>query len=502
MDDPVFLARLQFALTIGFHYLFPPLTIGLGVLLVIMEGTFLRTRNYQYEAMAKFWTKIFGLIFAIGVASGIVMEFQFGTNWATYSRYVGDIFGAALAAEGIFAFFLESGFLAVLVFGWDRVSAGMHFFATCMVSLGSIFSAIWIIVANSWQQTPAGFELVAQRLPGGAEITVAQLTNFWEAVFNHSTLARLSHVLIGAMLAGAFLVLSVSSYYLLRGRHEDFARRGIRIAMPFALVFALLALVTGHWQGQNVAEHQPAKLAAMEGHYETSTNAPLHAFGITDDAAGRVRYGLALPGMLSFLAHNKTDASVWGLHEFPPEDRPPVQLTFQAFHLMVGLGMFMLVVTLAGTVLLLRDRLFQRRAVLWLLVFAILAPMAANQLGWIVAEVGRQPWIVYPKYDIAASGFAPIGGLRTAHAASKAVDATEIVISMVLVGITYSLLLIVWLYVLDHKIRAGPEAPAELAAAAARRKQGWVDTAAEFTDPGGRSLTDAHQDRPEGDRRR
>ena len=489
--DPVFLSRVQFAVTIGFHYLFPPLTIGLGVLMVIMEGMFLKTRDYQYEAMAKFWTKVFALIFAIGVATGIVMEFQFGTNWATYSRYVGDIFGAALAAEGIFAFFLESGFLAVLVFGWDRVSPAMHFFSTIMVAVGSMFSAVWIIVANSWQQTPAGFKIVEQVMPDGSAIAVAELTDFWAAVFNHSTLHRLSHVLIGALLAGSFLVISVSCYYLLRKRHEDFAKRNLRIAMPVALVFALLALVSGDVQGKNVARHQPAKLAAMEGQYQTETNAPLHVFGIASDAEQRIKYGVAIPGMLSWLVHGNVQAEVTGLDAFPPADRPPVQLTFQSFHLMVGMGSVMILLTVLGSILMVCGRLYTQRWLLWIFVVAIVLPMAANQLGWIAAEVGRQPWIVHPTYDIDLSGFTPLGGLRTANAHSKSVDATEVLISLVLTSLIYLLLLFTWLYVLDSKIKAGPELPEDLAAAAQKRRDGWIRTATARADHGGESMTDA-----------
>jgi cytochrome bd ubiquinol oxidase subunit I len=264
--DPVWLSRVQFATTVGYHYLFPPLTIGLGVLLVLMEGMYLRTKDRQYEAMAKFWTRIFAIIFAMGVATGIVMEFQFGTNWAAYSRFVGDVFGAALAAEGIFAFFLESGFLAVLVFGWDRVSPGMHFFATLMVSVGSLFSAVWIVVANSWQQTPAGFHIVNQGL-----LRRAELTNFYEAVLNPSTLDRLVHTLIGAFILGGFFVMSVSAYYLLRGRHEAFARRSIKIALPFAAVFSIAQLISGHSNARMVGTYQPAKLAAFEGHFRSET---------------------------------------------------------------------------------------------------------------------------------------------------------------------------------------------------------------------------------------
>src|SRR6267142_5679790 len=259
--DVLFLSRLQFALTIMFHYLFPPLTIGLGLLLVIMEGTYLKTRNPLYEAMTKFWSRVFAVNFAMGVATGIVMEFQFGTNWAAYSRYVGDVFGSALAAEGIFAFFLESGFLAVLVFGWDRVGKKMHFFATLMVSLGSLFSSVWIVIANSWMHTPAGFEVQGGR---------AVITDFWAMVFNPSSMDRLAHVVLGAFLQGAFFVMSISAYYVLRGRHLEFAKRSFTIALVFGAVCCVLIGVSGHSQGKMVAQHQPAALAAMEGHSESA----------------------------------------------------------------------------------------------------------------------------------------------------------------------------------------------------------------------------------------
>ena len=252
--DAVTLSRIQFAVSIGFHYIFPPLTIGLGVVLVWLEAWFLRTKDPIYETAARFWTKVFALNFAIGVATGIVMEFQFGTNWATYSRFVGDVFGSALAAEGIFAFFLESGFLAILVFGWDRVGPKMHFFATLMVSLGSIFSSIWIVVANSWQQTPAGHHVVPVLRDGvpllrdGQPVMRAEITDFWAMVFNPSTVHRLVHVWIGAFLLGAFFVMSIAALYLLKGRHAEFARRSFDGGLVLATVSALARLVSGHGQ--------------------------------------------------------------------------------------------------------------------------------------------------------------------------------------------------------------------------------------------------------------
>lgn len=288
--DVLLLSRIQFAFTIAFHYIYPPLSIGIGLVLVIMEGLWIRTGDKLYHEMARFWTKIFALTFAMGVATGIVMEFEFGTNWATYSRYVGDIFGSALAAEGIFAFFLESGFLAVLLFGWNKVGPKLHFFATCMVCLGAHFSAVWIVVANSWQQTPSGYHIVGQGLHARA-----QVTDFWAMVFGPSTMDRLSHTLMGAWQAGAFFVISVSAYYLLKRRHIDFARRSLKVGLCVALAGSLLQLVTGDISAKKVAVTQPAKLAAFEGLYQTEP-APLYLFGWINEQQQRVQFGIAIPG--------------------------------------------------------------------------------------------------------------------------------------------------------------------------------------------------------------
>ena len=316
--DVLTLSRIQFGATIAFHYIYPPLSIGLGVLLVVMEGLWLKTKNPVYHQMARFWTKVFALTFAIGVATGIVMEFEFGTNWATYSRYVGDVFGSALAAEGIFAFFLESGFLAVLLFGWDKVSRKLHFFSTCMVCLGAHFSAIWIVVANSWMQTPAGYHIVGRRRESRAEIT-----DFWQLVFNPSSMDRLFHTLCGAWQAGAFLVVSVSAWYLLKKRHLDFARASLKVGLTVALAASLLQLVSGDFSARGVAKNQPEKLAAFEGLYNTTSNAPLTLVGWVDEKNQKV-VGIQMPGMLSCLAYNDTHATVTGLNAFAPEDRPPV----------------------------------------------------------------------------------------------------------------------------------------------------------------------------------
>ena len=435
------LSRFQFALTIGIHYIYPPLSIGLGMVLVMIEGLWLKTGKAVYHQMARFWTKVFGLTFAIGVATGIVMEFEFGTNWATYSRYVGDVFGSALAAEGIFAFFLESGFLAVLLFGWNKVSRRVHFFATCMVCLGAHFSAIWIVVANSWMQTPAGFHIVGEGLRARAEIT-----DFWQMVFSPSSMDRLYHTLCGAWQAGAFLVVSVSAWYLLKGKHEEFARRSMRVGLAVGLASSLLQLLSGHSSAVGVARNQPAKLAAFEGLYQTTSNAPLSLFGWVDEKGEVVRGGLHIPGLLSFLAHSDSHQPVTGLREAAPspDDRPPVNFTFQLFHLMVAVGFGMILLASLGFLYFWRGSLFEKRWLLRLLVLSVLGPQVANQAGWFAAEVGRQPWIVY-------------GLLRTSQGLSAVVKADTVLAAIILFSVVYLLLFAVFIYLLNDKIQHGPD---------------------------------------------
>ncbi len=438
--DVLTLSRIQFTLTISFHYIYPPLSIGLGVMLVLIEGLWLKTRNPLYHQMARFWTKVFALTFAMGVATGIVMEFEFGTNWATYSRYVGDVFGSALAAEGIFAFFLESGFLALLLFGWDKVGRKLHFFATCMVCLGAHFSAIWIVVANSWMQTPAGFHIVGEGMRARAEIT-----NFWEMVFNPSSMERLFHTLCGAWQAGAFLVISVSAWYLLKRKHDAFARASLRLGLLVGLAASLLQLVSGHKSAQGVAKYQPVKLAAFEGLYETASNAPLTLFGWVDEKNERV-IGPNIPGMLSFLAQGDHTKPVAGLRQAAPDpkDRPPVNFTFQLFHLMVAVGFGLISIASVGFLYFWRESLFEKRWLLWLLVFSALGPQIANQAGWFAAEVGRQPWIVQ-------------GLLRTPAGLSAVVKANTVLAAIILFGAVYLLLFAVFVYLLNDKIQHGPD---------------------------------------------
>ena len=432
------LARIQFAFTIAFHYIYPPLSIGLGLLMVIFEGLYIQTKNQLYHTLCRFWTKIFALTFGIGVVTGIVMEFEFGTNWAVYSRYVGDVFGSALAAEGIFAFASESGFLGILLFGWNRVKPWVHFVSTVGVFLGSMFSAVWIVVANSWQQTPAGFHIVGEGMQARAEIT-----DFWAMVFNPSSVDRLTHVWIGAFLSGAFLVLSVHAYYLVKGRYIEISQKAFKIALLVATVFSFSQLLTGHHSADGVAKNQPTKLAALEGHYPANEKADMYLFGWVDQKNETVS-GLKIPGGLSFLIHQDFDKPVVGLNAFKKEDRPgQVNAVFQFYHLMVSIGMLLIGMTLLASFYWWRGKLFDQRWLLMLFVPSVILPQIANQVGWFAAEMGRQPWVVY-------------GLLRTSQAFSQAVSANQILFSLILFFLVYALLLFLFLYLLNKKIKHGP----------------------------------------------
>ncbi len=437
--DVLTLSRIQFGATVAFHYIYPPLSIGLGVMLVLMEAAWLKTNKPIYHQMARFWTKVFALTFAIGVATGVVMEFEFGTNWATYSKFVGDVFGSALAAEGIFAFFLESGFLAVLLFGWEKVGRKTHFFSTCMVCLGAHFSAVWIVVANSWMQTPVGYHIVGEGLKARAEVT-----DFWQVVFNPSMVDRLSHTICGAWQAGAFLVVSVSAWFLLKKKHQEFAQASLKVGLGVALVASILQAVTGHTSAQGVAKNQPAKLAAFEGLYQTSSNAPLALIGYVDEKNQKV-VGIEVPYLLSFLAHNDFHAPVIGLEVFPQKDRPPVAPSFLFFHGMVAIGFALIVISGVGVLYLRKGNLAERRWLLWALVFSVLGPQIANQLGWFAAEVGRQPWLVY-------------GLMRTPEGLSAVVKANVVLTSLILFTFIYFLLFAVFIFLLNDKIQHGPHA--------------------------------------------
>jgi cytochrome d ubiquinol oxidase subunit I len=438
-----------------FHYLFPPLTIGLGMLMVLAEGLWLKTKDPLYESVAFFWTRLFAVNFAMGVATGIVMEFEFGTNWATYSRFVGDVFGSALAAEGIFAFFLESGFLGVVVFGWNKVSPKFHYFATCMVCLGGFFSSIWIVIANSWMQTPAGFHLVEHEGKLRAEIT-----DFWAMVFNPSTMDRLVHVWLGAFILGAFFALSIASWYLLKGRHMVESKAMFKMSLLFALVSSSAMMLSGHSNARMVSREQPAKLAAFEAHFKTGTSGTgMYIFGLPDEVGETVRYGVEIPDLLSFLVYGDLDTPVPGLDKIAPEDRPPVLVPFFTYRIMIGCGVFFLLLSWTAFLLTRRYDITRFPWLLKLCVFSVIPAYVANEAGWVSAEMGRQPWVVY-------------GLLRTEDGLSKSVEASHVLGSMIMFGIVYALLFVVWVYVMNEKIQHGPFVPkhSETTPDAARRR--------------------------------
>jgi len=427
------LARAQFALTVMVHYLYPVLTMGLGVVLVIVASLRLRRPDDEvYHRMLRFWTHIFGVVFAGGVATGVVMEFEFGTNWASYSRFVGDIFGAPLAAEALIAFFLESSFLSILLFGEKRVSPRAHWFATLMVALGATLSAFWIVAANSWQQTPAGFHILHGR---------AELTDFWAAVFNTSTPLRFLHAVLGSWVTAAVFVGSISAYYLLHGRHQEFARRSLRLALLLGLVSIAAEVVVGDAHTRQAARTQPEKFAAIEVLHHTQTGAPLAV-------VGQPLPEVLLPKLLSLMTYFDFDAKVTGLDAFAPEDRPPVTATAMSFHAMLWLGLALGVVLALGVFLWWRGRLFVSRRYLKVIFYCLPIPFVVNEIGWVTAEVGRQPWSVYHL-------------LRTEDAFSRSVPAAEVAVSLFMFVVIYIGLLGLTVHLVRKRVLQGPGGVAE-----------------------------------------
>jgi cytochrome d ubiquinol oxidase subunit I len=431
------LARIQFAFTIGFHFIFVPISLGLGVMLVIAERRYYRSGLAIDKSTAEMWKKIFAATFAVGVATGISMEFAFGTNWASYSRFVGDIFGAPLAAEGLIAFFLESTFLGILLFGRDRVSKRVYYASAWIVAIAAHLSALWILIANSWMQTPAGYRIDAHGVP--------RLSNFFAAALNHSTIIRFLHTVAATWVTGAFVVAAVCAWYLLRDKHKWMVRRTIGPALVIGLIATFAMPITGDQHAKVVYRHQPVKLAAFEGLYKSQEDAPLYLFGWVDTKSQTVK-GIAVPGALSFLAAGSTGDEIKGLDELAPvaADRPPEQIVFQSYHLMVGIGMLMLLVMIVALFAHIRGTLEKWRWLQWVLAVAFPLPFIAISLGWVAAEVGRQPWIVQ-------------GLMRTRDAVSPAVSVRDIGFSLAIFAAIYLLLFVTWVRVVAGVIRKGPE---------------------------------------------
>lgn len=436
--DVVLLSRIQFGFNIAFHYLFPPLSIGLALMIVIMEGMYVVTKKEAYKTMTKFWINIFALSFAMGVATGIVQVFAFGNNWGRYSKFVGDVFGSALAAEGIFAFFLEAGFLGLMLFGWDKVSRGVHYLSTILVAAGAHFSAIWICIANSWMQTPAGFKIIGE----GREAR-AVVTHFWDVIFNPSSMVRITHVLIGCWLTGSFIVLSVSAYYMLRKRYSEFAQTTMKLGLIVSAFMVLIQLVSADASAQVVAKYQPEKLAAMEGIFTTEPHTPMTIIGYPDVEKKEVK-GWKVPSLLSLLTYRDPVKAVIGLDQFPQHEWPNVPLVFTTYHIMIYCwGLMALAVFLAG-LFLWRKTLERSKWTLSFLVISVLFPYISNQAGWYTAEFGRQPWIVYRL-------------LRTSQGVSHSINASQVFGSLIMFAIIYMLLFALFIFLLNRKIQHGPD---------------------------------------------
>ena len=433
--DAVLLSRIQFALTAGFHYIFPPLTFGLTLIILYTETVYLRTDNVLYKNLTKYLAKILALVFAMGVATGIVLEFSFGTNWSTYSRMVGDIFGAPLAAEGISAFFLESVFIGVLLFGRDRVSKKAYWAAALMVFIGSHLSGLWIIIANSWMQTPAGFEMVEGR---------AVLTNFYEAAINYSTIQRYLHTVIGAWMAGSLFVAGISAWYILKKRDLDYAKPLLTISLLIFIFTSFIQFGTGHYHAVQVAKTQPVKMAAFEGLWDTTAGAPLSVFGVPVAADKKTYLEIGIPKLLSIMIYADPDAVVQGLNDFPEDLHPPIFLTFTTYHIMIALGSLFALMSAIGLLLIKRKKLFETDWYLKAILFSIPLPHISNQTGWMAAEIGRQPWAIY-------------NVLKTADAASVVVPAWQILLTIILFSIIYILLFILFIKFLVQMVRKGPK---------------------------------------------
>ncbi len=436
--EAIILSRLQFALATFFHFLYVPLTLGLALFIAIMETRYYRTGQEVYKAQAKYWGRIFLINFALGVVTGITLEFQFGTNWSAYSYYVGDIFGSLLAIEATAAFFLESTFIAVWAFGWDRVSKKTHLVAIWLVSGAGLMSALWILLANGFMQHPVGFRPEGDRLV---------LESFTAVLTNPYGWSMYIHTVLGAMILCGFLVMGVSALNIFLRRQVEFFHKSFKLGLCFALVFSICSALSGHLQGQLTAKYQPAKLAAMESLWETQTRAPMHLLIVPslNDREENLVELFPIPGFMSFLATNSFDGEVKGLKDFKPEDRPPVWPVFVGFRLMVGLGTLFVGVSLLTV--LIRRRIPELRYSLLIYVLMIPLPYLAMELGWMVTEMGRQPWVVY-------------GLMRTASAGSP-VDWYQVAGSLAVMGGVYTALTALGFFLMGKAALTAPPAWSE-----------------------------------------
>ena len=434
--DVLTLSRLQFAMTAGFHFIFVSLTLGLSVLVAWMETCYVRTGDEIYLKMTKFWGKLFLINFAVGVVTGLTMEFQFGMNWAEYSKYVGDIFGVPLAIEAMVAFFLESTFIGLWIFGWNRVSKKVHALAIWIVALASNLSALWILLANGWMQHPVGFVLRNNR---------AEMVDFLAIITSPYGWLKFAHTVLGGYVVGAFFVMGIAAWHLLRKNQPLFYKKSFRMAAVFGLISSFLVIGIGDFHAAEVAKTQPTKLAAMESVWETERGVPLYLLVLPDARNERNAIELiGIPKVTSYLAYRDFNAEIKGLKAFPAKDRPPVMEVFLSFRLMVMLGTLFLILSAIAFYLSWKDRLEANPLFLRIIFYAIPLPYLAAQFGWIVAEVGRQPWIVY-------------GVLRTSEAVSRQIEPVQVLTSLIGFGLFYSFLGILDFYLLAKYARKGPE---------------------------------------------
>lgn len=445
--EALFLARLQFALTSVFHFFFVPLTLGLSIFVAIMETAYVKTGNEMYKRLTKFWGNIFLINFAVGVVTGIVMEFQFGLNWSEYSRFVGDIFGVPLAIEALLAFFLESTFLGIWVFGWDRLSKKLHAATIWIVAIASNLSALWILVANSFMQSPVGYRLTED----GSR---AEMTDFWALLFNPHVWVQFPHVIAGGITTGAFLVIAISTFHLARnkGNNKPF-KKSLRYGAVYAFVGTILVTLAGHTQMQDLLRTQPMKVAAAEALWETENPASFSLFTIGNEEELRDVFSIRIPGLLSFLAFNSFEGEVKGIKDLQAEYEitygpgnyiPPIAISYWSFRLMVGAGTLMLIIASLTLLYVIRNNYAFPRWVEKLLLWSFLFPYLANSTGWILAEIGRQPWIVF-------------GLLRTEDAVTPAsvVSSSEVMFSMIVFVLIYSALTLADIYLIKKSAVAG-----------------------------------------------
>ncbi|WP_250658421.1 cytochrome ubiquinol oxidase subunit I [Alkalimarinus coralli] len=431
--DPAILSRMQFAFTISYHIIFPTITIGLSVYLAVMEGMWLKTKKIEYLQQVKFWLKPFAITFGMGVVSGVVLSYQFGTNFSRFSEVVGPILSPLLAYEVLTAFFLEAGFLGIMLFGWNRVSPKIHFMATVVVCVGTLMSAFWILAANSWMHTPTGYIFNEGRFEAG---------NWFEVIFNPSFPYRYFHMVIASLLSASLIVAGINAWYLKRNQHRTFAKVGFSFAMWSLLLLAPVQILLGDFHGLNVAEHQPVKLAAMEGIWENEQGAPLRLFAVPDGESEKNDFEIAIPKLASLIITHSLDGEITGLKSVDKADRPPVATVFYSFRVMLALGGLMLLLALSGAILRAKKRLYSSRLLHAFAFYMTPAGIIATLAGWFVVEVGRQPWLVQ-------------GLVRTEDVVSI-LPAENIMLTLGLFVVVYGLLFSVYLYFIRKLIHQGP----------------------------------------------